>query len=203
MLLATDEGADPLSEQGRVEGFAEGFVEDRAIESAGAIVVAQQTNQYGINVFRILLEIGGDHQGFAASHREVDDDAIGMQTFRLDTGFESAGGGFDLELTLTEHFIQASAGRRIGADDQQFAEGFVFQLAQGHSVFLEEPDQMFSRDASILRSWNPIAAQATGIEPFANSTWGNLTDLGNLSGRENCPHAGSPIIVLANPTGIQ
>ena len=79
---------------------------------------------------------------------------------------------------------------RVGADEQHLAHRFVFQFAQRHAVFFEEPNQVFARNTAILGTRNPIAAETAGIEPFADGAGCNLTDLGYLSSSEDRPHCG-------------
>ncbi len=57
-------------------------------------------------------------------------------------------------------------------------------------MLFQEADEMFAGNSTVLRTGNSIAAKPTRIEPFANGSWGNFTDLGDLSSREDCPHYG-------------
>ncbi|EMI29144.1 hypothetical protein RESH_00252 [Rhodopirellula europaea SH398] len=52
-------------------------------------------------------------------------------------------------------------------------------------MLFQEFDQILPRDPSILRSRNAVAFQTPRIEPFTNSSWGNFTDLGDLSSCED------------------
>src|SRR5205807_2422129 len=65
---------------------------------------------------------------------------------------------------------------------------FVFQFAQGHSVFLEEPDEVLARDAAVLGTGNSISAQSARVEPFADCAGGYFTDLSYLSSSKDRFH---------------
>ncbi len=59
------------------------------------------------------------------------------------------------------------------------------KIAQGHSVLLEEPDQVFPGNSPVLRSGNAVSLQPARIEPLADGARGHLTDLGDLTSCED------------------
>ena len=78
---------------------------------------------------------------------------------------------------LDEHLVLA--------DDQHLGHRFVFQVAQGHSMFFEELNQILAGDTAVLGTRNPVATQTAGIEPLADRARGHFTDLGDLTGCKN------------------
>src|SRR5438094_700081 len=111
-----------------------------------------------------------------------------MQRFGLNAGFESAVGEVELEGVAAHLLFQTIANAGFGADDEDLADRFVFQLAQRHSVFLEEPDQVLTRDPAVLGTGDPITAQAARVEPFADCAGGYFTDLSYLSSSKDRFH---------------
>ena len=57
-------------------------------------------------------------------------------------------------------------------------------------MLFEETNQVLTRNSSVLGTRNPITAQPARIEPFADSTGCNFTDLGYLTSSEDRPHCG-------------
>src|SRR6185436_11531474 len=53
LFSAADEGPNPFGEQSHVERLAEGLVEDRAVESARVVFVAQEADQHRFGVFGV------------------------------------------------------------------------------------------------------------------------------------------------------
>src|SRR5262245_30535625 len=188
LLPASDERANPFGEERHVEGLAERLVEDRAVEPARVVFVAQEAHEDRFDVFRVLAEVLGDHDGFVAAHHEVDHDAIGMQRFGLNTSFESAVGEIELEGVAAHLVFQSIANAGFGADDKDLADRFVFQFAQGHPVFLEEPDEVLTGNAAILGTGDAITAQAARVEPLAHRAGGYFTDLSYLSSSKDRFH---------------
>ena len=84
----------------------------------------------------------------------------------------------------------ACLAKPFDADEQDFAHRFIFKLSERHPVLLQEPDQVLARDAAVLRAGNPVAAEATGVKPFADGAGCNFTDLGYLTSSEDRPHCG-------------
>ena len=68
-------------------------------------------------------------------------------------------------------------------------------------MLLEEPNQVFAGDTTILRSWDAVTAQASGIEPLANGPWGDFTDLSYLSSSKDRLHSGLSNDILAMHCG--
>src|SRR5262245_19017985 len=54
LLAAADESADAFGEQGGVERLAERFVEDRAIEAARVVFIAEQADEDRLGVLGVL-----------------------------------------------------------------------------------------------------------------------------------------------------
>jgi len=55
-------------------------------------------------------------------------------------------------------------------------------------MFLQESDQVFAWNATVLRSRNAIASEATGIKPLVDGAGCNLADLCYLPSSEDCSH---------------
>ena len=62
------------------------------------------------------------------------------------------------------------------------------EVTQGHSMLLEEPQEVLPRDPSILRAGDTIATQAARVEPLANRPGRDFADLRDLSGCKNFFH---------------
>jgi hypothetical protein len=190
LFLASNERPDSFRQQRGVERLSERLVEQCAIETTGVVIVAEKTDQDAIGVLGIPPKVLCDHQGFVSAHDEIDDNTIWMQRFSLDTGFKAAGGFFNFEIVVGQHLIDVGTNLAIGADEQNFAHRFVFQFAQGHSMLFKESNEVFTRDAAVLGTGNSITTQTSGIEPLADSTGCNFTDLGYLASSEDRPHCG-------------
>src|SRR5437870_4354808 len=65
---------------------------------------------------------------------------------------------------------------------------FFLELAQWHTVFLEEPDEVLAGNAAVLAARYPVAAETTRIEPFTHRPWCNLTDFCHLAGGKDFLH---------------
>ena len=59
----------------------------------------KQGNQNRFGEVGVATQILANLQRFDLADREVDDDAVGVETLRLDAGFKTAGGGRRLETT--------------------------------------------------------------------------------------------------------
>src|SRR5262249_10167744 len=92
--------------------------------------------------------------------------------------------------------------RRVGAHDEDLMVNFRFEVAQGHSMLLEEAKQMLAGDAAILRARNSISAQAARVEPLAHGAGRDLAYLRDLPGRNHFFHGGdSPRLFLVRALG--
>lgn len=185
-----DQGADPFAQEGDVEGLLEEFVEAVGRQSFGiGFVFAGQSNDHRRFVGRVAAKIAGDLQGFRAAHGQIDDDAVGMEAFGLDAGFETGVGDFELEVVVFgEDFLEAVDEELLGADDEDLVQAFFFELAQGHAVLFEELDEVFAGDAAILTARDAVSAQSARIEPLTHRPRRDFANLRDLSGGEDFFH---------------
>lgn len=188
LFLATDEGLDPFREENRVERFAERFIQNRPVEPTCVVVVGQESDLDDIVVLGIFSQILSDHQSFATSHGEVDDDAIGMERFSLNSGFETTVGEIELEIIAAHTVDESGLDVRFGTDEEDFSDGFVFKFPERHTVLFEESDEVFAWNPSVLRTGNTVSAEAAGIEPFADGSRGHFADLGYLTSSKDRLH---------------
>src|SRR6185369_8917643 len=134
----------------------------------------------------VLPQVLADLQRFDPADRKIDDDAVGMEAFGLNAGLEATGCDADLELTFDRQLApQVFDQDLILSHDQHLGHGLVFEVAQGHPVFFQELAQVYAGDATVLRSGNAVAFEATGIEPLADRAGGHFTDLRDLSSSED------------------
>ena len=91
-FLRADQGSEPFGQQGGVEWLLERLVDARTIEARGGAVIRKQSNQDGIGEITAASQILANLQSFELADREIDDDAVGVEAFGLDAGFEAAGG---------------------------------------------------------------------------------------------------------------
>ena len=89
-LLCSDEGSKSFCQQVGVERLLERFVDAASIEAHRLSVIGQQCDQNHICEVGILSQVLADLNGFDLTDREVDNDAIGSETFGLNAGFETA-----------------------------------------------------------------------------------------------------------------
>lgn len=136
--------------------------------------------------FRISAQVLADLNGFSATDREVDDDAVRMEALRLNTGVESARSASDTEGFFRRQFtLDVIDKDLILSDDQNLGFGFVFKFAQRHFVIFEELDQTIAGDAAILGTRDAVSLKATGVKPFADGARRDLADLGDLTSCKN------------------
>ena len=108
-----------------------------------------------------LAKILRDLTGFDAAQGHVDDDAVGMEALGTDSRLESRSRRLDPEIVgLAKMVTKNRLERAIGPDHQYLMINLGFEVAQGHSVLLEEPQEMLPRDATILRAGDAITTQA-------------------------------------------
>src|ERR1700722_855608 len=81
--------------------------------------------------------------------------------------------------------------QEIRSANQEDLVALLVEPTEWHPVFLEEPDELFLGDAAILTAGDTIALEPSSVEPFRHRTWGDLTNLGHLSGGEHLFH-GTP-----------
>src|SRR5688572_5002232 len=109
-----------------------------------------------------------------------------MEAFGLNAGFESAGSNAHLELPFDGQLAAEILNQNlILSHDQHLGHCLVFEVAKGHPMLFQELDQIFARNATVLRSGNAVALEATGIEPLADRAGGHFTDLRDLSSSED------------------
>ncbi len=69
---------------------------------------------------------------------------------------------------------------------------FLFQLPERHSMFLEEPDELFAGDTAILAAGDAVATSIDRNQTTWTPSGRDLTDLRDLSGGETFFMAGTP-----------
>ena len=91
--------------------------------------------------------------------------------------------------SLSRRWSRSTAWQRgVGPDDQDFMIDLGLEVAQGHSMLLEEPQEMLPRDATILRAGDAISTQAARVEPLAHGPGRDLANLRDLAGCEHLFH---------------
>ena len=115
--------------------------------------------------------------------------AVGVEALGADARLEARGGRLDPEIVrLAKMVAQDRLERGVGADDQDFMINLGFQVAQGHSMLLEEPQEVLPRDATILRAGDAIATQAARVEPLAHGPRCDFADFRDLAGCKDFLH---------------
>src|SRR5262249_51756006 len=151
--------------------------------------VAGQGQQDRALMVRTLAKILRDLTGFDASQGHIDDDAVGVEALGADARLEARGGRLDPKVVgLPEMLAQERLERSIGTDDQDLMINLGFEVAQGHSMLLEESQEMFPRNATILRAGDSITTQAARIEPLAHGPRCDFADLRDLAGCKDFLH---------------
>jgi hypothetical protein len=131
-----------------------------------------------------------DLQRFELTDRKIDNDTVGVKTFRLNACFEATRGGRIAERPIGRQLsLEVFNQDLVLSDDQHFGHRFIFQIAKGHTMLLEELDQIFTRDAAVLRTRDAISLQATGVEPFADRARGHFADLRDLTSSKDLHRA--------------
>jgi hypothetical protein len=162
---------------------------DRLWSRRGAGLVAGQGHQDRREVVLVAAEVLRDLPGLDPADGQVDDDAVGVEALGADAGLEARGGRLDPEVVgLAEVLAQARQQGGIGADDQDLMIDLGLQVAQGHPVLLEEPEQVLARDPAVLRARDAISAQAARVEPLAHGPGRDLADLRDLAGGKHFFH---------------
>lgn len=181
-LLDADESTKSFGEQACIERLLERFVDAGTIKAHRVTIIWQQSNQDDLGEIRVLSKILADLKCFELADREVDNHAVWVEALGLDAGFKSTGSDRYLEALFEWKLaLQVFDQDLVLSDDQDFGHGLVFKVSKGHSVLLEELDEVIAWNASVLRSGNAIPLESAGVEPFANGSRGHLTDLRDLS----------------------
>ena len=188
--LLLDQRADALAQQGDVERFLEGLVETEVAQALRRrLILAGQGDDERLLERRNAPQVLGDLQRLAPSHRQVDDDGIGVKTVGGLAGLEAAVGHLVLViLVVGQQFLEPVDEQLLGADDQNLVPALLFECPQGHVVLFEEADELVAGDAPILAAGNTVAAQLAGIEPLAHRPRRDLTDLRYLAGGKHFLH---------------
>src|SRR5262249_9783348 len=109
----------------------------------------------------IATQILANLQRLELANREIDNDAVEVEAFGLNACFEAARRGRGAERPLYRQLaLQVLDQHLVLRDDKHLGHRLVFQVAKGHTMLLEELDQVFARNASVLRSRNPVSLQA-------------------------------------------
>src|SRR5688500_18765972 len=87
-----DQGAKSFGQKFGIEWLLKGFINRRAVKAQRAAVIGQQRDQDRFGEVDIFAQILANLQSFNLSDREVHDDTVGVEAFRLDASFKSAGG---------------------------------------------------------------------------------------------------------------
>lgn len=186
LFLGTNERAKAFGEKRGIERLAEGLVDAGAVEAGAAAVVGKKRDEDDLAEFRVAAEILADLDGFRTTNREVDDDAVRVEAFRLDAGVKAAGGDGDAEGLFSGQFaLDVFDEDLVLSDDQNLGLGFVFKFAERHIMFFEELDQAIARNAAVLGTRDTVSLKATGIKPLADGARRNLADLGDLTSCKN------------------
>ncbi len=186
LLLAVHQRANALREQRRVERLAERLGEDAPVKPARQLLIREEGDQ---NQLRLALpDIRRHGEGILA----IEDETVRVQTGNPGPGFESVSCELEREVLVPHQLVQLRANAGVDADEEDLPRRFVFQLAQGHSVFLQETNQAVAGDATILRAGDPVATKATGIEPLTDGAGGYLADLCDLPGGKDGAHGAPP-----------
>src|SRR5579883_2772172 len=149
-LLLRDQAAHALGQQGPIERLLERVVESQR-EGLVTGFIAGQGQQDRPLMVRALPQVLGDLTGFDPSQSHVDDDTVRVEAFGANARLESRGGRLDPEVVgLAQMLAQDRLERSIGADDQHLMINLGLEIAQGHSMLLEEAEEMLPRNATIL-----------------------------------------------------
>ena len=100
----TDERTKTLCKQVSIERFLERFVDAAAIETHWLPIIWKQSNQNDVGEVDILSKVLADLHRFDLPNREVNDDAVWIETFCLNTSFETASCNSNLERFLRWQF---------------------------------------------------------------------------------------------------
>ena len=161
LFAGADQRAKPFGKQGHVERFLERLIDRRAVEAERAAVVGQQGDQDRLAELAVATQILANLQRFELADREIDNDTVRVEAFGLNACFEATRSGRGAEGTLdwqlALHVLDQDL---VLGDDEDFRHRFVFQVTKGHSMLLEELDQVFTRDASVLGTGDPVSLQA-------------------------------------------
>ncbi len=136
-----------------------------------------------------LAKILRDLTGFDASQGHVDDDAVGVKALGTNPRFEARGSRLDTEIVgFAEMVTKDGLERSVSPDNQHLMINLGFEVAQGHSMLLEEPQEMLPRDATILRAGDAITTQAARVEPLAHGPRCDFADFRDLAGCKDLFH---------------
>src|SRR5207245_363519 len=128
------------------------------------VLAGQADDQSGL-VGGVAAEVLGDLDGLAAAQGQVDDNRVGVETFRLYAGLETAIGDLVLVvLILGQKFFEAVDEDLLGADDEDLVPLFLFEFAQGHAVLFEELDELFAVDGAVVAAGVAVATEPAGGE---------------------------------------
>ena len=78
--------------------------------------------------------------------------------------------------------------RCVRPDHEDFIVNLGLEIAQGHSMLLEKPQEMLPRYAPILRTGDSVTTQAARVEPLANGPRRDFANLRDLAGCKNLFH---------------
>src|SRR5690606_17273034 len=118
--------------------------------------------------------------------RKINNDTVRMEAFGLNAGLKSAGCNGNSERFLRRKFpSQVLDQDLILSHDQHLGHRLVFEVAQGHAMFLQELDQVLARDTTVLGTGDAVALQPARVEPLADSARGHFADLCDLTSCED------------------
>jgi hypothetical protein len=84
-----------------------------------------------------------------------------VKALSADTRLKTRRRRLDAEVVgFAEMLAQNGLERSVSPDNQNLMINLGFKVAQGHSMLLEEPQEMLPRDATILRAGDAITTQA-------------------------------------------
>src|SRR6516164_1413334 len=97
---------------------------------------------------RALAQVLGNLTRFDAAQGHVDNNAIGMEALSANAGLEARRRRFDPEIiALAEMVPEHDLKRSVRPDNEDFIVNLGLEIAQGHSMLLEEPQEVLPRDA--------------------------------------------------------
>src|SRR5262249_30290396 len=102
---------------------------------------------------------------------------------------EARGGRLDPKIVgFPQMLAQDRLQRSIGTDHQDLMINLGLEVAQGHSMLLEEAQEMFPRNATILRAGASLTTQAARLEPLAHGPRCDFADYRDLTGCKDLFH---------------
>jgi len=149
-------------------------------------VVGQQRDDDRLGEVHVLAQILANLQCFDLPDTEVDDDTVRVKALGLNPALEAAGCDRDLEGPFGRQFaLQVLDQNLVLSHEQHLGHTLVFEVAKGHTVFLQELDQVFPWNTAVLAAGDSVPLQSARVEPLADRPRGHFADLRDLSSSEH------------------